>query len=76
MGHVESAQVPWQRRKYEEHVNVKGLWPMNFFGQKLSKKLSNSGIFYYKFPNFGKKSSKIGGLNFFCLGGCHHIYVY
>lgn len=55
MGNVESAQVPWQRRKYEEHVNGKGLWPMIFFGQKLSKQFSESGIFYYKFPNFGNK---------------------
>jgi len=61
MGHVESAQVPWQRRKDEEHVNGKGLWPVIFFGQILSKQLFESGIFYYHFPNFGKKSSKRGG---------------
>lgn len=33
MGHVESAQVPWQRRKDEEHVNGKGLWPVIFLAK-------------------------------------------
>jgi hypothetical protein len=69
MRHVESAQVPWQIRKEEEHVNGKGLWPLIFFGQKLSKQLFESGIFYYKFPNFGLKKSKRGGLNFYFWEG-------
>ncbi len=68
MGHVESAQVPWRRRKDEEHVNSKGLWPMIFFGQKLSIfflkmefSIINSLIFI--------KKSKRGGFNFFFWEG-------